>query len=66
MPPVSDTFRSELAAVPAMAVVSETLAVVGVRLGFISAVSVDRDGNLYVLHRPESGDPVVVLDSTRF
>lgn len=64
VPPVSGAFRSELAALPELAVVSETLAVAGVRLGFISAVSADRDGNLYVLHRPENGDPVVLLDST--
>lgn len=28
----------------------------------ISAIAADRQGNLYVLHRPETGDPVVVLD----
>ncbi|MEO7366806.1 MAG: hypothetical protein ABIZ36_02545 [Gemmatimonadaceae bacterium] len=28
----------------------------------ISAVSVDSHGNIYVLHRPATGDPVVVLD----
>jgi len=29
----------------------------------ISAVSVDRHGNIYILHRPVQGDPVVVLDA---
>ena len=28
----------------------------------VSAVSVDAQGNIYVLHRPSTGDPVVVLD----
>jgi len=28
----------------------------------ISAVSLDRRGNIYILHRPVHGDPVVVLD----
>ena len=28
----------------------------------ISAVAADKSGNLYVLHRPKDGDPVVVLD----
>ncbi len=28
----------------------------------ISAVSADKQGNLYVIHRPANGDPVVVLD----
>jgi hypothetical protein len=60
--PPSEAFRSALAAVPEMAVVPDTLPVAGARLGFISAVSVDRAGNLYVLHRPDNGDPVVVLD----
>lgn len=59
----SDAFRAELAALPEIAVVHDTLAVADIRLGFISAVSADRNGNLYVLHRPTSGDPVVVLDS---
>jgi DNA-binding beta-propeller fold protein YncE len=30
----------------------------------ISAVAADRAGNLYVLHRPPAGDPVVVIDAT--
>lgn len=29
----------------------------------ISAVTVDGHGNIYVLHRPVNGDPVIVLDS---
>ena len=28
----------------------------------ISAISADKQGNLYVIHRPTNGDPVVVLD----
>ena len=28
----------------------------------ISAVTTDKQGNIYVLHRPKDGDPVVVLD----
>ena len=62
--PASEAFRSELDAVPEMSVVSDTIAVADVALGFISAVSADRAGNLYVLHRPENGDPVVRLDSS--
>ena len=33
-----------------------------VTLEGVSAVSVDGQGNIYVLHRPSAGDPVVVLD----
>lgn len=29
----------------------------------ISAVAADKKGNIYVIHRPANGDPVVVLDS---
>src|SRR5688572_21285613 len=29
----------------------------------ISAVAADKQGNIYVIHRPKSGDPVVVLDA---
>ena len=29
----------------------------------ISAVTADKQGNLYVLHRPAHGNPVVVLDA---
>ena len=30
----------------------------------VSAVSADARGNIYVIHRPSTGDPVVVLDPT--
>ncbi len=33
------------------------------RLEGISAVTVDRQGHLYVIHRPVQGDPIVVLDA---
>jgi hypothetical protein len=29
----------------------------------ISAVTADQHGNIYVIHRPAQGDPIVVLDS---
>lgn len=63
VPPPSEAFRTELTALSEIPVVHDTVVVAGVRLGFISAVSADRSGNLYVLHRPTQGDPVVVLDS---
>jgi hypothetical protein len=33
------------------------------RLEGISAVTADRRGNIYLIHRPENGDPIVVLDA---
>ena len=34
-----------------------------VTLEGISAVTADKQGNIFVIHRPTNGDPVVVLDS---
>ena len=33
-----------------------------VKLEGISALTADQQGNIYVIHRPSSGDPIVVLD----
>jgi DNA-binding beta-propeller fold protein YncE len=62
MRPPSEAFRAQLTALPEIEVVTDTLSV-DATLGFITAVSADRAGNLYVLHRPERGHPVIVLDS---
>jgi hypothetical protein len=42
--PPSEAFRSELAAVPEMAVVPDTLAVAAVRLGFIFELAIGPEG----------------------
>ena len=61
--PASHPFRAEFLALPPLAMDTETVQVDrGVTLGMVSAVAGDASGNLYVLHRPESGDPVLVLD----
>lgn len=36
----------------------------GVELGFPSSVAMDAGGSIYILHRTETGDPVVVVDKT--
>ncbi|MEM6701963.1 MAG: hypothetical protein AAF690_04620 [Acidobacteriota bacterium] len=51
-------FLERVAAAPELAVESAGL---GTGLTKISAVTVDGQGYFYVLHRPEKGDPVVVL-----
>jgi len=33
------------------------------RLEGLSAVTADRRGNIYLIHRPDNGDPIVVLDA---
>ena len=60
-----DLFRDRLETVPQLRMDRIELDV-GPSLVFegISAVSIDRQGNIHVLHRPAAGDPVVVLDPT--
>ncbi|MGE3334205.1 MAG: peptidyl-alpha-hydroxyglycine alpha-amidating lyase family protein [Rhodospirillaceae bacterium] len=35
---------------------------VPMKLGMVSAMAVDKAGNIYILHRPKDGDPIVVVD----
>ena len=61
--PDSDRLRALLTGVPQLPV--ERIDVqVNPPLTFegISAVTADQRGNIYVIHRPTDGDPVVVLD----
>ncbi len=59
----SDLFRDRLEDVPQLPLDRVELAVgPALVLEGISAVSIDGQGNIYVLHRPTAGDPVVVLD----
>ena len=37
---------------------------VPMKLGMISAMAGDKDGNIYILHRPKDGDPIVVVDGS--
>lgn len=61
----TDRFRALLGEVPQLPMYRIVLDVdPSVTLDQVSAVSVDAMGNIHVLHRPASGDPVVVLDST--
>ena len=57
-----DRFRAIIKDVPLLAVERIELNVTPPLEG-ISAVTADKQGNLYVLHRPPAGDPVVVLDA---
>lgn len=59
----SDRLRATIKATPAMAVERIELQVrPATPLEGISAVTMDAKGLIYVLHRPASGDPVVVVD----
>ncbi len=61
----SDVFREILSDVPELELDRVGLRVdPSVVLEGISAVAADDEGNIYVLHRPTDGDPVVVLDPT--
>lgn len=60
----SDEFLIATKAVPKLAFELTELKVnPPVSLEGISAVAADSKGNIYVLHRPSNGDPVVVIDS---
>lgn len=59
----SDRLRALLKDVPQLAVERvEIRASPPLNFEGISAVTTDKRGNIYVLHRPANGDPVVVLD----
>ena len=61
----SDVFRGRLENVPQLPLErTELQADPSLVWEGISAVTVDDHGNIYVLHRPTAGDPVVVLDPT--
>lgn len=58
---LNETLRAMAAATPLLAV--ERVAVTtAAPLGMISALAGDAAGNIYILHRPKEGDPVVVID----
>lgn len=61
--PDSDRLRDHTKRAPTLTVQRIELTVTpSMTFEGISAVSADKRGNLYVLHRPADGDPVVVLD----
>lgn len=49
--------------VPVM-VMERTEIKVPMKLGMVSAMAADKAGNIYILHRPKDGDPIVVVDKT--
>jgi len=59
----SDHLRALLKSVPELPVERIDLKISTPKLEGISAVTADSRGNIYVIHRPTNGDPVVVLDS---
>src|SRR5262245_19240600 len=62
--PDSDRLRDLIKAVPQLSVERFELKVnPPLLLESISAVTADKQGNIYVIHRPANGNPIVVLDS---
>ena len=60
----SDRLRDLIKAVPQLSVERFELKVnPPLLLENISAVTADKQGNIYVIHRPANGNPIVVLDS---
>lgn len=59
----SEHLRDLLQSVPQLRMVRVELRVSSsVVLERINAVAVDRQGNIYIIHRPKTADPIVVLD----
>ena len=59
----SDRLRELLKAAPELPVERVELKVTPpVTFEKISAITADKNGNIYVIHRPQNGDPIVVLD----
>jgi DNA-binding beta-propeller fold protein YncE len=59
----SERLRSLLKATPDLALESTEVSVdPSIALIGISSVAADQQENLYVIHRPDAGDPIVVLD----
>ena len=59
----SDRLRDLIKTLPPLPVERVDVKVPGVTFEGISAVTADQKGNVYVIHRPASGDPIVVLDA---
>ena len=60
----SDMLRKLTAATPQISVIRrEIKASPALTFEGISAIAADKRGNLYIIHRPADGDPIVVLDS---
>src|SRR4051812_191198 len=60
----SDRLRELLKTVPELPVERVELQVdPRLVLDGISALTTDKGGNIYVIHRPANGDPIVVLDA---
>jgi DNA-binding beta-propeller fold protein YncE len=61
----SEKLRALLKSTPDLALQATDVRMpAGLTLVGISSVAADKQGNLYVIHRPESGDPIVELDPT--
>jgi DNA-binding beta-propeller fold protein YncE len=59
----SDRLRARLKTVPQLPVERiELSAIPPLKFEGISAVTADKRGNIYIIHRPTNGDPIVVLD----
>jgi hypothetical protein len=58
----SDALRKLLKTTPDLTMSATDLKTPGVVFVGISSVAADKQGDLYVIHRPESDDPIVELD----
>jgi outer membrane protein assembly factor BamB len=60
---LNETLSNFAKSTPLLAV-EKVVVTVARPLGMISAAAADKAGNIYILHRTEDGDPIVVVDRT--
>ena len=60
---LNDSLKGFIKSVP-MLPMERTEIKVPMKLGMVSAMAVDKAGNIYVLHRPKDSDPIVVVDKS--
>lgn len=60
---LNESLKSFIKSVPELGMQRDEIKV-PMKLAMISAMAVDKAGNIYILHRPKDGDPIVVVDKS--
>ena len=60
---LNDSLKSFIRSTPILAIQRDEIKI-PMKLSMVSAMAVDKAGNIYILHRSKDGDPIVVVDKT--
>ena len=60
---LNDSLTAFIKSTPELGMLRDEIKV-PMKLAMISAVATDKAGNIYILHRPKDGDPIVVVDKS--